>query len=163
MHARSLAVLGLACVLGACASTDQPAPAPESPEEPVVLEEPAPEPPPVMIPAGEPGIRHIAVNAVATGTGRVARTGDRVSVHYVGTLANGHVFDSSRDRDEPFVFRVGTGAVIRGWDLTVSHMRVGDRWVVRIPSALAYGSAGAGGVIPPNADLTFDIEVLAIQ
>lgn len=96
------------------------------------------------------------------GTGAQPQRGNTVLVHYTGTLEDGTKFDSSRDRDRPFSFKVGTGQVIRGWDEALSLMHVGDRWEVTLPPDLGYGQRGAGGVIPPNATLIFDIELLRI-
>lgn len=100
------------------------------------------------------------------GSGAVAQAGQRVSVHYTGWLYNdgqqGAKFDSSRDRNDPFVFRLGAGMVIRGWDEGVQGMQVGGQRTLIIPAELGYGARGAGGVIPPNATLKFDVELLAV-
>jgi FKBP-type peptidyl-prolyl cis-trans isomerase FkpA len=103
------------------------------------------------------------------GSGAEAQTGQRVKVHYTGwlhdpTAANqrGKKFDSSKDRGDPFAFPLGAGHVIRGWDEGVLGMKVGGTRVLTIPSELGYGARGAGGVIPPNATLVFEVELLAV-
>jgi FKBP-type peptidyl-prolyl cis-trans isomerase len=100
---------------------------------------------------------------VAKGSGATARAGDTVSVHYSGFLADGTKFDSSRDRDEPITFPLGRGAVIEGWDEGVAGMQVGGKRKLVIPPALGYGTRGAGGVIPPNAILVFDVELTDVR
>jgi FKBP-type peptidyl-prolyl cis-trans isomerase FkpA len=97
------------------------------------------------------------------GEGEVATAGQRVSVHYTGWLTDGSKFDSSVDRNEPFSFMLGRGMVIRGWDEGVQGMRAGGKRKLTIPSQLGYGATGAGGVIPPNATLVFDVELLSIN
>lgn len=97
------------------------------------------------------------------GTGREAAAGNLVSVHYTGWLTNGTKFDSSVDRRESFSFPLGGGKVIRGWDEGVAGMKVGGKRKLTIPPQLGYGSRGAGGVIPPNATLVFDVELLEIK
>ncbi|GIW88197.1 MAG: hypothetical protein KatS3mg108_2521 [Isosphaeraceae bacterium] len=96
------------------------------------------------------------------GTGPAAQVGDRVSVHYVGTFADGRRFDSSRDRGQPFAFQLGRGQVIRGWDVGLVGMRVGGIRKLIIPPEEGYGARGAGGVIPPHATLHFEVELLQI-
>jgi FKBP-type peptidyl-prolyl cis-trans isomerase FkpA len=96
------------------------------------------------------------------GDGEPAAAGQRVSVHYTGWLLDGEKFDSSVDRNQSFEFTLGKGMVIRGWDEGVAGMRVGGKRRLTIPPQLGYGSRGAGGVIPPNAILVFDVELLAI-
>ena len=97
------------------------------------------------------------------GAGDVAVAGKTVSVHYTGWLENGKKFDSSVDRGQPFSFPLGAGRVIKGWDEGVQGMKVGGKRKLTIPSDLGYGSRGAGGVIPPNATLIFDVELLAVR
>ncbi|MFO0778154.1 MAG: FKBP-type peptidyl-prolyl cis-trans isomerase [Nitrospira sp.] len=99
----------------------------------------------------------------AVGTGDAAVAGKNVSVHYTGWLENGKKFDSSVDRGQPFSFPLGAGRVIKGWDEGVQGMKVGGKRKLTIPSDLGYGSRGAGGVIPPNATLIFDVELLRVQ
>ena len=97
------------------------------------------------------------------GDGTTAESGHTVSVHYTGWLANGTKFDSSKDRNDPFGFRLGAGQVIRGWDEGVTGMAIGGVRKLTIPPNLGYGQQGAGGVIPPNATLVFEVELLAIS
>ena len=97
------------------------------------------------------------------GQGAVAEAGQQVSVHYTGWLTDGSKFDSSKDRNMPFDFPLGAGHVIRGWDEGVQGMKIGGTRKLTIPPQLGYGAAGAGGVIPPNATLIFEVELLAIK
>ena len=100
---------------------------------------------------------------IKAGTGPVAQSGQKVKVHYTGWLTNGKKFDSSVDRGQPFEFMLGAGQVIKGWDQGVAGMKVGGKRQLKIPPDLGYGAAGAGGVIPPNATLIFDVELLGVQ
>jgi FKBP-type peptidyl-prolyl cis-trans isomerase FkpA len=104
---------------------------------------------------------------VVTGDGAEAKAGQNVTVHYTGWLRNddgskGSKFDSSKDRNDPFEFALGAGMVIRGWDEGVQGMKVGGTRQLIIPADLGYGARGAGGVIPPNATLIFDVELLGV-
>ena len=105
------------------------------------------------------GLKYVEVQL---GTGRTAEKGMPVRVHYTGRLADGKKFDSSVDRKEPFQFTLGVGEVIRGWDEGVAGMKVGGKRKLIIPSTLAYGPRGVPGAIPPNAELTFDVELLGV-
>ena len=97
------------------------------------------------------------------GNGPEAQTGQRVTVHYTGWLTDGTQFDTSRDRGQPFQFGLGAGQVIQGWDSGVVGMRVGGQRRLIIPPAAGYGARGAAGIIPPNATLIFDVELLGVQ
>ena len=104
---------------------------------------------------------------LVSGEGAEAKAGQHVTVHYTGWLRNddgslGAKFDSSKDRNDPFEFALGAGHVIRGWDEGVQGMKVGGQRRLTIPASLGYGARGAGGVIPPNATLIFDVELLAV-
>ncbi len=105
----------------------------------------------------------LVIEEILLGEGAEAQAGNMVSVHYSGFLTNGSKFDSSVDRNEPFDFPLGRGHVIRGWDEGVAGMKVGGKRKLTIPPELGYGARGAGGVIPPNATLVFDVELLAVR
>ena len=100
---------------------------------------------------------------VVEGTGAEAKKGHDVSVHYTGWLMDGTKFDSSKDRGDPFEFPLGAGHVIKGWDEGVAGMKIGGTRKLTIPPSLGYGARGAGGVIPPNATLVFEVELLGLN
>lgn len=109
-------------------------------------------------------VEALKIEELNVGTGAEAQAGKHVSVHYTGWLAEGgKKFDSSHDRNEPFAFKIGVGQVIRGWDEGVATMKVGGKRTLIIPASLGYGARGAGGVIPPNATLVFEVELLGLQ
>lgn len=103
------------------------------------------------------------IEEVKVGDGAEAKAGQRVKVHYVGNLVDGKKFDSSRDRGDPFTFTLGVGQVIKGWDEGVKGMKVGGVRKLTIPSDMGYGARGAGAVIPPNATLLFEVELLGVS
>lgn len=107
--------------------------------------------------------KSLQVKDVKKGSGAEAKDGKRVTVHYTGKLTDGKKFDSSLDRKEPFTFTLGAHEVISGWEKGVAGMKVGGKRKLTIPPDMAYGERGAGGVIPPNATLVFDIELLAVN
>jgi FKBP-type peptidyl-prolyl cis-trans isomerase len=106
------------------------------------------------------GLEYIEVEA---GSGAQAVAGKTVKVHYTGKFPGGKVFDSSISRGEPIEFKLGTGRVIKGWDEGIALMKVGGKAQLTIPPQLAYGERGAGGVIPPNATLVFDVELVEVK
>ena len=120
--------------------------------------------------SGAGSVDKLVINDTRAGSGAEAVAGRTVSVHYTGWLYDpaqadkkGTKFDSSRDRDEPFSFGLGSGQVVRGWDEGVAGMKVGGQRMLIIPPDMAYGARGAGGVIPPNATLLFDVELLDVK
>ncbi len=100
---------------------------------------------------------------IQAGTGASAQGGQKAKVHYTGWLKSGQKFDSSVDRNDPFEFTLGAGQVIKGWDEGVAGMKIGGKRRLTIPANLAYGPSGAGGVIPPNAELIFEVELLGLR
>ncbi len=105
----------------------------------------------------------LQIEDIRVGAGAEATAGQTVSVHYVGTLTSGKKFDSSRDRGEAFKFKLGAGQVIKGWDQGVAGMKIGGLRKLTIPPHLGYGARGAGGVIPGNATLVFEVELLDLK
>jgi FKBP-type peptidyl-prolyl cis-trans isomerase len=138
-------------------------PAPQSAAQPAAAEAVAPAQPvpatpqEVTLPSG------LKYTDIVAGTGASPNPGQVAVVHYTGWLTNGTKFDSSVDRGQPFEFPLGAGRVIKGWDEGVATMKVGGKRKLTIPPELGYGARGAGGVIPPNATLIFDVELLAIK
>ena len=104
----------------------------------------------------------LVIDEIEIGTGETAVAGCMVSVHYTGWLTDGRKFDSSKDRNDPFAFPLAAGHVIRGWDEGVQGMQEGGKRKLTIPPELGYGARGAGGVIPPNATLVFEVELLKV-
>ena len=104
----------------------------------------------------------LIIEDLVVGTGAAAASGHKVTVHYTGWLTTGTKFDSSKDRRDPFVFSLGEGQVIKGWDEGVQGMKVGGKRKLTIPPAMGYGARGAGGVIPPNATLVIEVELLGV-
>jgi peptidylprolyl isomerase len=145
----SLAAITLVLAVGTSAASAQ-TPAPAAPQTAKVGQK-------MTLPSG---LQYIDETI---GMGPEPVTGQHVTVHYVGTLTNGTKFDSSRDRNEPFTFVIGEGEVIKGWDEGVATMHVGGRRQLIVPPQLGYGARGAGGVIPPNATLLFDVELLSVK
>jgi FKBP-type peptidyl-prolyl cis-trans isomerase len=108
-------------------------------------------------------MEELKIETTQEGTGEGAKNGDKVQVHYTGTLEDGTKFDSSVDRGTPFMFDLGTGQVIEGWEKGILGMKVGEKRILTIPSEMGYGSRGAGEIIPPNATLIFEVEMLKIN
>jgi len=106
------------------------------------------------------GLKYLEIKE---GTGSSPQTGQMVTVHYTGTLTDGKKFDSSVDRNQPFQFQIGVGQVVKGWDEGVMSMKIGGKRKLIIPPELGYGSRGAGGVIPPNATLIFEVELISVK
>jgi FKBP-type peptidyl-prolyl cis-trans isomerase FkpA len=168
----AIAVPALAALLGCTSLTEPPAP------EPVASGTHAAETAPASASAAAsaqpqasalaaqpvPPDQRMGMVTLTPGNGAVANPGDRVSVHYVGTLADGgKKFDSSRDRNQPFQFVLGQGQVIKGWDEGVAGMKVGEKRKLTIPPAMAYGPQGRPPIIPPNSTLIFEVELLAVN
>jgi FKBP-type peptidyl-prolyl cis-trans isomerase FkpA len=106
----------------------------------------------------------LKIEILQEGTGdKVVAEGDSITVHYTGTLEDGTKFDSSVDRDDPFKFTIGRGMVIQGWEQGLLGMKISEKRKITIPSELGYGASGAGGVIPPNATLIFEVELISID
>jgi hypothetical protein len=166
---RAFALLACAPLLAAaCTSlTSPPSPEPIATDVPAEAAAPRPSAAPsasAPAPADDAGPPvPLDVKDLTLGKGDAAAAGDKVSVHYVGTLMDGKEFDSSRKRGKPFDFILGKGQVIKGWDQGVAGMKVGGKRKLTIPPSLAYGPRGSPPVIPPNATLQFEVELLAIN
>jgi FKBP-type peptidyl-prolyl cis-trans isomerase FkpA len=115
------------------------------------------------IPQPGQSVTELKIEDLNVGTGDEAVAGKQVTVHYTGWLTNGTKFDSSKDHGQPFTFPLGSGRVIKGWDQGVAGMKVGGQRKLTIPPSLGYGANGAGGVIPPNATLVFEVELLGVN
>jgi FKBP-type peptidyl-prolyl cis-trans isomerase len=113
-------------------------------------------------PSGGGSVTELKIEDLKTGSGAEAKAGQPVTVHYTGWLTDGKKFDSSLDHGQPFKFQLGAGQVIPGWDKGVAGMKVGGKRKLTIPPAMGYGERGAGGVIPPNATLVFEVELLGV-
>ncbi|MES2767940.1 MAG: FKBP-type peptidyl-prolyl cis-trans isomerase [Bdellovibrionota bacterium] len=109
-----------------------------------------------------PEVKDLLMQEMAVGAGDEAKDGDTVKVHYRGTFMDGKEFDSSHSRSQPFEFKLGTKQVIEGWDIGVRGMKVGGKRILVVPPHMAYGDKGAGGVIPPNTPLKFEVELLEV-
>lgn len=155
------AVIGVAMLVAVGCSTPPAEPPTETaPSQPEATSQEAT---PAEPSEGTESAAKLKIKDLVVGKGAAAKTGDRVSVHYTGWLMDGTKFDSSLDRGQPFEFVLGQGQVIPGWDKGVVGMKVGGKRELIIPPELAYGDQGAGGAIPPNATLKFNVQLLAIK
>jgi FKBP-type peptidyl-prolyl cis-trans isomerase len=108
-------------------------------------------------------ITKLKIEDILVGTGAPVKSGDTISIHYLGTLMDGTKFDSSYDRGQPFETQIGVGMLIEGWDKGIPGMKIGGKRKLTIPSQMAYGSRGAGSLIPPDSDLVFEVELVSIE
>jgi len=160
----ALIALALATALAAllAASGCASKPAATTAPEPAVQSDQQPAQSAPATPAA-PQATELKIEDTKVGKGATAKTGDTVTVNYTGYLTDGTKFDSSLDSGKPFSFTIGNGDVIAGWDQGIPGMKVGGKRKLTIPPALGYGAQGAGGVIPPNATLVFDVELLSVN
>jgi FKBP-type peptidyl-prolyl cis-trans isomerase FkpA len=147
-----ICALALVALATACSKNDEPK---QNVSEPKLAAVATPQP--------TARVTELKMEDSKVGDGAVAEAGRQVSVHYTGWLTNGTKFDSSKDRGQPFTFQLGAGQVIKGWDQGVAGMKVGGVRKLTIPPNLAYGENGAAGVIPPNATLVFEVELLGVN
>jgi len=152
-----LGLVGAISLVGCKAKVEEPAVAPA--EQPAA-EQPAAEAPAAAAPGD---VAELKIKDIVVGKGAAAKNGDSLSMHYTGWLLDGTKFDSSLDSGQPFPFVLGQGGVIEGWDKGVLGMKVGGKRELTIPSAMGYGPQGSPPVIPPNAGLRFEVELLAIK
>ncbi|MFA5895027.1 MAG: FKBP-type peptidyl-prolyl cis-trans isomerase [Candidatus Shapirobacteria bacterium] len=108
-------------------------------------------------------ITKLKIEDSLVGTGASVKSGDTITIHYLGTLMDGTKFDSSYDRGQPFETQIGVGMLIEGWDKGIPGMKIGGKRILTIPSQMAYGSRGAGSLIPPDSDLVFEVELVSIE
>lgn len=166
-----VAVLSLSCMLFACDAADKPVTknnaakvedATKKVEQDTTKKEVTMQDTTKKIETFPSGLKKEILVAATDAAAATPKTARPVTVHYVGTLENGTKFDSSRDRNQPFVFTIGVGQVIKGWDEGVMTMKVGEKARFTLPASIAYGSRGAGGLIPPGATLIFEVELLKV-
>ncbi|HMR79891.1 MAG TPA: FKBP-type peptidyl-prolyl cis-trans isomerase [Polyangiaceae bacterium] len=160
---RSLALLSLSLpLLFACDKVPEPESRPRATATPEPVASAESSAAPELGAEAEAGTDKLQTEDVKVGKGAAAKKGDTVKVHYTGTLLDGTKFDSSRDRDEPFQFTLGAGAVIQGWDEGIPGMKKGGQRKLTIPGPMAYGKRGSPPKIPPDATLQFDVELIEI-
>jgi len=157
---RSVSLLGLSFFLLGCPLSQKSTSAPKEVVTPKMTKTSSTSPTSQDPVTTESGLTYIDQ---AIGTGDIPQKGQRVSVHYTGRLKDGKKFDSSLDRNRPFEFTLGVGQVIKGWDEGISTMRVGGKRKLIIPPELGYGERGVGALIPPDAELHFDVELLGLN
>lgn len=153
--------LSFALALASCTKKEEAAPQADAAKQQAQTNPGSGNPPAIVTPPG--GAMDLKIEDIKTGTGPEAQANKKVTVHYTGWLTNGTKFDSSVDRNQPFQFILNAGQVIQGWDKGVAGMKVGGKRKLTIPPQLGYGARGAGNVIPPDATLVFDVELLKVE